>query len=305
MPEIEPRSYATSAGVEDAISSAAREVASRDASLGVATRIRLEHFRRFLSRVFSEGDDSEWVLKGGTGLLARVPSSRSTLDIDLYREGFTLTQALEDLVRLSSVDLADHFRFAYVTHKPVIGNAAQPYTEGYRVKFDVFVGLAQRGSIQVDLAVGAGTTDTVVPAEPANALQLPRLASHPYRLYPLVDQVADKVCATLDVYGSAASTREKDLVDLVVIATTHDLDGTALRIALTTETRRRRMEPFSRFAVPASWGAGYARLSRPVPHCTDHRTVDRASTLVARLIDPALSGIADGRTWSYSALDWT
>jgi hypothetical protein len=48
-------------------------------------RIRLEHFNRFLSRDFSEGPDSEWVLKGATGLLARVPSTRATLDIDLYR----------------------------------------------------------------------------------------------------------------------------------------------------------------------------------------------------------------------------
>lgn len=101
MADIEP--YATPAGVEAAIKDAARKATAEDPSLGIAERIRLEYFRRFLSRVFSGGSSSEWLLKGGTGMLARVPSTRSTLDIDLYRESFTLDEALVDLRRLSDV----------------------------------------------------------------------------------------------------------------------------------------------------------------------------------------------------------
>ena len=75
-------------------------------------------------------------------------------------------------------------------------------------------------------------------------------------------------------YGDRASSREKDLVDLVVLATTHDIGGTALCVAMTTEARRRKMEPFDHFAVPPRWGDGYAKLSRSVPYCADYRTVD-------------------------------
>ncbi len=106
MTEIDP--YLTPAGVEAAIKDAARRAYAVDPSLTVGERIRLEYFRRFLSRIFSEGENSEWVLQGGTGMLARVPSTRSTLD--LYRRGFTLAQALADLRRLAQLDLGDHFR---------------------------------------------------------------------------------------------------------------------------------------------------------------------------------------------------
>ncbi len=297
--------YPTPAGVEAAIKDAAKKAAKTDLSLDVNRRIQLEYFNRFLSRVFSDGDESEWVLKGGTGILARVPSTRSTRDIDLYREGFTLTQALDDLIRLAAIDLGDHFRFEYVGHTDSIGNDTQPYTEGYQVKFNIFIGLSAKGNLQVDLAVGAGMTGDVVTTEPATALNLPRLARNPYRLYPVVDQIADKVCATMTEYHEKASSREKDLVDLVVFATTQDIDGDGLRIAITTEARRRKMETFDHFAVPTTWGAGYAKLSKPVPYCADYRTVDLAAELVTRLIDPALSRDAEGKTWSHESLSWT
>lgn len=64
------------------------------------------------------------------------------------------------------------------------------------------------------------------------------------------------------------------------------------------------MEPFNGFSVPGAWGAGYAKLSKPVPHCAHYRTVDLAADLATRLIDPALSGDADGKTWSHEALSW-
>ncbi len=93
MADREP--YSTAAGVEGAIKDAAKKAVASDPALDVNKRIQLEYFNWFLSRVFSEGDGSEWVLKGATGMLAGVPSTRSTRHIDLYRQGFTLTQALD------------------------------------------------------------------------------------------------------------------------------------------------------------------------------------------------------------------
>lgn len=303
MADIDP--YPTPGGVENAIKDAAKKSAAADPSLDVNKRIHLEYFNRFLPRVFSEGKDSEWILKGGTGILARVPSTRSTRDIDLYRAGFTLTEALDDLIRLAAVDLGDHFRFEYAGHTDSIGTDTQPYTEGYQVKFTILIGAASKGSLQVDLAVGAGMTGKVVTTEPATALNLPRLPSNPYRLYPVVDQIANKVCATMTEYRDKASSREKDLVDLVVFATTQDIDGTALRVAITTETRRRKMEPFEHFTVPSTWGPGYTKLAKPVRYCADYLTVALAAELVATMVDPALVGDADSRVWDHSELAWS
>ena len=64
------------------------------------------------------------------------------------------------------------------------------------------------------------------------------------------------------------------------------------------------MEPLEHFAVPSSWGVGYAKLSKSVPYCADYRTVELASALVTRLIDPALSGDTGGKTWYHGTLAW-
>ena len=62
----EPQPYPTAKGVEDAIKEAAKRASADDPALTTNERIRLEYFNRFLSRVFSDGPDSEWGLKGGT-----------------------------------------------------------------------------------------------------------------------------------------------------------------------------------------------------------------------------------------------
>lgn len=77
--------YPTSAGVEAAIKDAAQKACRTDPSRIVPDLIRQACFDRFLCRVFSDDVESDWALKGGTGMLARVPNARATLDIDLYR----------------------------------------------------------------------------------------------------------------------------------------------------------------------------------------------------------------------------
>lgn len=201
--------YSSSRGVEAATIQAARKAAREDSSLDVNKRIQLEYFNRLLSRVFSEGETTEWVLKGGTGMLARIPSTRATRDIDLYRHGFTLEQSLSDLRRLASTDLADHFRFEYIAHEATISAEAQPYVDGYRVTFSVFIGVAKKGVVHIDLAAGGGMTGETQTVFPATTLHLPRLTSHPYRLYPVVDQIADKVCATMSEYEGASPVARK------------------------------------------------------------------------------------------------
>lgn len=183
--------YASPGAVESAISAAARKASNTDPSLTIQERIRLEYFHRFLSRLFSEENDSNWMLKGGAGMLARVASARTTTDVDVFRRSASLDAALEDLRRLAAIDLSDFFRFDYVGHSTAVDGNQQTYAEGYRVSFDVYVGAKRKDRLSVDLVVNIITTDVVDIRLPANALDLPRLPSHPYRLYPVVDQVAD------------------------------------------------------------------------------------------------------------------
>lgn len=292
--------YASPAAVEAAIRQAARAAGGPS---DVDQRVRQAHFDRFLCRIFSQGDECEWVLKGGTGMLARVPGARTTLDIDLFRSGYALDAVIADLRRLAEIDLEDHFRFVYVSHESVIAGEQQPYTDGVRVKFETYLGVKRLGELRVDLAIGKAITGTIETIGPGNRLLLPRLVSYDYRLYPVVDQVADKVCATMATYASGPSSREKDLVDLVIIANTQELAAHELHAAIDGERRRRLIEPFARFVAPERWGLAYTKLARNVPVCGREERIGDALALMERFIDPVLRGEAIG-SWHCSAREW-
>lgn len=173
-----------------------------------------------------------------------------------------------------------------------------------RADFDVHIGAQKKSSLHIDLAIDAALTAPVTTMEPASGLPLPRLVSHRYRLYPVVDQIADKVCATMSTYNGRSSSREKDLIDLVVLAVTQQLSRRSLGVAIVTEARRRRMKPCTEFVLPREWGRAYAKMANSVPYCADFRTVDEARVLVARFIDPVLDGSASGQSWAPEQRDW-
>lgn len=297
--------YTSAAGVESAIRDAARHAFALDRTTSTQDRIRQEYFRRFLSRVFSEQEDSEWLLKGGTGVLARVASARRTTDIDLFRANNTLDGALAELTRLARIDLGDHFRFVYTRHHAVVGGDQQNYAEGYSVDFDVYIGADRKAPLHVDLVVGVLVTDEVTVSAPANRLDLPRLPGNDYRLYPVVDQIADKVCATMADYNGKPSSREKDLVDLVVLATTQTMSADALQRAVIAESRVRSLPNITELTIPSAWGRAYAHEAKDVPYCSDYRTVERAAELMRSFIDPVLRDEASSLTWSPESLVWS
>lgn len=296
--------YSDPRAVDDAINAAARKAHAADPSLSVQERVRLEYFNRFLSRIFSGPAASEWMLKGGTSMLARVPNARTTTDVDLFRANQTIEAALADLRRLAAIDLGDFFRFEYVKSMKAGGGEQQAYTEGYSVHFDVFVGAKRKHPLRVDLVVNVAATDEADVVAPATTLSLPKLQSHAYRLYPVVDQIADKVCATLVLYGGHPSSREKDLVDIVVLAVTQDIDGAKLRCALLVEARNRNLTLPAQFVIPPTWGSRYAKLAAPLQVCKRFRDIGSAATLGSKFLDPVLSGQVAGRTWKHDLLEW-
>jgi hypothetical protein len=151
--------------IKDAAKKAARAAGPGVSAATVDAQIRQARFDRFLSRVFAAGEQSEWLLKGGMSMLARVPRSRTTKDMDLA------SQQAPDLVE-----------------------AERALAELVDVDHDT-----QIDTVQVDVVVGPPPVGRPEVVEPANRLHLRRrLVTHPYRLYPVPDQIADKVCATMD-----------------------------------------------------------------------------------------------------------
>jgi hypothetical protein len=292
--------YSTGGAVESAIKSAANNAKKHDPSIDIGQCIRQAHFDRLLCRVFLSQNRDSWALKGGTGLLARIPNTRSTLDIDLYQSSDSLDQALDELRQAAETDLGDHFRFEYSSHLSTLDD--HPYRDGYQVKFQVYVGVNRRNDIKVDLVIGTATTGSIDLAAPAYRLPL-KLKTAEYRLYPIVDQVADKVCATMMTFNGLPSSRTKDLVDLVAIAETHDIEAGPLAKAIETERRRRGLSPFTTFAVPDSWASQYGRSIRKTPYSHRYPTIDDALDLMKQFIEPALQGIQSGH-WHHQSTQW-
>lgn len=259
-------------------------------------------FDRFLSRVFSDGAESEWMLKGGGAMLARVPRTRGTKDLDLAASSTDLDEALQALEERVRTDLGDHIRFELSRTTDTGLGDNQPGTRTRRAQFIAYDADTGKkiGDIPVDVVVGPAPVGRPELVDPANRLQLPRpLMAHPYRLYPLADQIAEKVCATLSSYGGVPSSRAKDLVDLVVIARTQIVDARELQLAIDAKRTLSKIGDASEFTVPEGWARPYQALARSTPSTGGITDVSEAHELVATLINPALRAepAPAGVTW--------
>lgn len=300
--------------LELAIKEAAKK-AARDAGPGVGAatidaQIRQARFDRFLSRVFADGEQSEWLLKGGMSMLARVPRSRTTKDMDLAaQQAGDLAEAERSLSVLVAADLGDHLTFRLIRSEPTGFGDNQPGVATRRFVYaclDIHTD-RQIDTMTVDVVVGPIPVGRPEVIEPANRLHLRRpLVTYPYRLYPIADQIADKVCATMDTNypGGKRSSRVKDLVDLVVLAHTQSVDLHELRRAIAAKQSLGGMGPFEHFEIPADWSRTYPATAKGVPIAASF-TATTAADVVAAFIDPALGKSAgDTVIWDPQELTW-
>ena len=93
---------------------------------------------RFLCRVFSGGNDT-FVLKGGSGLLARIPDARATRDVDFATsERVSAADALAEMERVAAIDLGDWCRFVLTKHEESMDENG--YSRLLKLRFATFVG---------------------------------------------------------------------------------------------------------------------------------------------------------------------
>ena len=132
----------------------AKAVSAHRGGLGTSVQslIELAIFDRFLCRVFSD-PDCPFALKGGTGMLARLPGARRTTDVDLETAEMTIDEAITQLRAVVSVDLGDYLEFRYLRHRDT-GGRNQPEVQAAAVTFSVTVrGAGTQNPINVDLAI--------------------------------------------------------------------------------------------------------------------------------------------------------
>lgn len=260
-------------------------------------------FQRFLALLFSAPLGQQWVLKGGASLLMRLADARSSKDLDLLRLGeIDPDQAVAELREITRARDGDQLTFVvedgvtYSSNNPVVEISVTAYVGGLYERFPI------------DLATELHLVAAPERVTPVPVVHVPGLPAPPELvLYPLTDQVADKVCAMFERYGNAdaVSTRFRDLLDLALIVTTSELDGRNLALAVVSETRRRGVVlPTAMKAPGPNWPAGYAataRGSRIAPHL---RQIDYALAAVAACMDSVLSGDRSHGVWNPAAGRW-
>jgi hypothetical protein len=256
-------------------------------------------YDRLLERLFRR--DEGWIVKGAAALLARDIGVRATIDVDLYRDDDIAV--LEADLRLAAVtDLNDWFAFE-VGQRRAAGDTAV----ALRLPVTATIGATTWASFHVDLA-GRGLRMTGKPQHvPALAqMHLPSLTQGGYKVYPLVDHIADKLAALYELHGSMAmpSTRYRDLVDLVAISLRSSVPAAPLIRAVRSEEARRGIQLPDRLVVPDRplWLAGYAAEARR-SLLSEAETLPIAIEMVSRFLDPVLAGTARG-IWDRSLRIW-
>jgi hypothetical protein len=279
----------------------ARNAAAQDPAYSAQERLRFFAFSRFLARIFADQPD-DWALKGAGALLARIPVARASNDLDLVARA-SLELAGDRLRQAAAVDLDDGFTFTIEAgSRPITGN-----NRGSRFTAEARIGPHRLAKFRVDVVVDWTNTrplDTVPPATPIPTLVYP---GPPWRVYPIADHLADKVCATYEYVDPARSTRFHDLVDIALIACNLAIRGADLASALGSESRRRGIALPRRYTSPdqATWERGFTKLRRAAgPLGAKWPSYPQAVAIAQALLDPVLADERRDGIWDPAERHW-
>jgi hypothetical protein len=225
-------------------------------------------FQRLLARLLTISPD-RWILKGGLALDFRLSDRgarpRATRDMDLARRG-ELTAADPEFQRAQAIDLGDYFEF--IVQRVELAEADKA-AGGAALRYRVQAALAGRvfEHVLVDVGFAAPTTVPEIVAGP-DLLDFASLEPVRVPTLPVTLHVAEKVHAYTRRYGLqvAPSSRPKDLVDLVLLATHEPFLARELRAALdaTFFSRATHALPPALPPPPAEWARPYSDLARQV-----------------------------------------
>lgn len=272
-------------------------------------------FDRFLCRIFSD-PQAAFALKGGTGMLARIPTGRATKDVDLEHRSHSVAAAVDELERLAALDLNDFHRFTRGPTRRMVGGN-QPDIQGTRVDFNVVLSgptdsignhrTKTLAHVGVDLAIHPRPSAPLAREAPRFRLDLGKpLIVHDYLLISVEDQIADKVAAMMDTsYASGeGSSRAKDLIDIVLLAHYMPIMADSLRLAIATERSRRAIADFATLTLTTAIRSGFSKAASKTTALPRGLTCEEALRVANGLIAPALSREAAGLTWDPLAQRW-
>ncbi|MFD0302654.1 nucleotidyl transferase AbiEii/AbiGii toxin family protein [Streptomyces sp. NPDC127123] len=303
------KTYASPAAFKSALTQAARKM-SRQAGISVPDLLKIFYFNRLTARVFTAEPDG-WLIKGGQALLVRYQgAARLSQDIDLQstQPDCSAEEARQLIIEAASTDLNDHLR--YVAGK-FLGHSDEG--RGGAQYFQVYLGTGLVDTLKVDLVVGRTLAGTPETRTLQSAVDIAWPVDWPeVRLYPVIDHIADKICAMYERHGKDGqhgSNRYRDLADLLLISQQEAVSGEAVCHALQREAERRRslgtrvILPTAFEAPGPDWNDGYPQQAAIVLGLQGCSSFAEAATAAEAFINPILSSTAHG-TWNPHRRTW-
>lgn len=290
--------YQSAAAFDQALKQRLKDWAEGDSARIVRQRKRIA-FDRLLARLVKVAP-RQWVLKGGFAMDLRLAArARTTKDIDIEWRAEP-GELVDTLLDAASHDAGDFFEFGI--ERTGMPEERLGGSQRYRVSaslsahpFETFpldVGFRQ----DVEAESEALRTDDLLAFAGIDPVEIDAV--------PLEIQTAEKVHAYARIYqGGRASTRTKDLVDLVLIAGLAAFDARSLRGAIDKvfATRGDHSVPRSLPAPPTAWAKPFRRLADEVGIPND---LASGHTDAAALLDPVLSDEAMQGSWDSKQRRW-
>ncbi|MDO5495026.1 MAG: nucleotidyl transferase AbiEii/AbiGii toxin family protein [bacterium] len=254
--------------------------------------------RMLFAHELMKGRD-DWVLKGGTGIFARIDNARMSRDLDIFRDTErSAARAARDIV--NAMDGKQIGRYTYLVE---IANSARADDGGSsRVMVTVMDRSTQVASFPIDVS---GDVRLVAPpariiVDRGDGADIP---GYPTRLsltlYPLENQVADKLCAMYETHQSLPSTRYRDLYDLAIIGSSREeIDQDALALAIAQQRELRGILHMPSEIVPPSegWPEEYERMASKIPQASAGHTRYGAAVETASAAFGDAMRVAEGIT---------
>jgi predicted nucleotidyltransferase component of viral defense system len=266
--------------------------------------------QRFLARIFDK-PDAPWVLKGGTGLLVRLPRARYSDDVDLLYPTATiaLRQPLAELGMAMAQPCGDdffHFELGRVDERATVDESQKAVAT---VRVTASIGSTEYQRFSIDLSVKKRPISAVDRFQPVPIIMIPGVPELPeFSLYSLADQIADKLCAMYEIHrGGVPSTRFHDLVDLVLIVTgCPGIDAAKTGAALLAEALHRDLDlPTTLVSPRGQWPAGYRAEALKADLPARLSDLEQALDVVGACLAPLLDGETGQGTWDIANQRWT
>ena len=234
-------------------------------------------YDRLLVRLFST-KNSPWLLKGGYAMQLRVQKARGTQDIDLAMKemrlqsnddterGIALLTMLQEQI---TKDFSDFFTF--IITGPIKDLDAAPYGGS---RFHVEARIDGRSFEKFHLDIGIGDV-WIEPIDQLTARGWLEFAGIEAQTFPAISkeqQFAEKIHAyTIPRGDGRLNSRVKDLVDMVLLIETAEVDLKKLASAIHSTFKRRDSHTFSAKLPqpPTEWNERFGAMAEECDISTD------------------------------------